>query len=293
LNSQKTNNYKQIIGAFFIVMIIPFSCLFACDESVSDEKAYTESSHWFRKYGDYLVYLTVQRASPRGYMLSVFTDKTAFETAIAKRLRLGSPSENFHWGVEFGLFTSLNRHGVWNFTNLCIEGKFGIFGLFDLKPAVILVELKHYCSNLLQGAPEFRDPVKYSQYGFYHQVFYPASVGFIPGLKLIKPYYGAGIYFYQFPKLHHIPFDFGVEIESKAFLSSNKGFHIGIHMSYTGTRNLIPTHSLMASWGTLSDATVSSLPFSIGVFYQWGQDARGQYYEQDREIFGIRLNFIY
>jgi hypothetical protein len=58
-------------------------------------------------------------------------------------------------------------------------------------------------------------------------------------------------------------------------------------------RNLIPTRSVMASWGTLSDPTLSSLPFSIGVFYQWGQDARGQYYEEDREIFGFRLNIIY
>jgi len=279
-----------MIGVFFFVIVIPLSSLFAGDGEVSDEKVYTESSHWFHKYGDYLVYLTVQRASPRGFMMSVFSDKTAFETSIAKRLRLGSLSENFHWGIEFGLFTSLNRYNVWNFSNLCVEGKFGIFALCDLKPAVLLVEMAHYCSNLLQGASEFRDPIKYSQYGFYHQVFYPASVKPIPGLKLIKPYYGAGVYFYQYPKSHHIPFDLGVEIESKAFLSSNKGIHIGIHMSYTGMRNLTPTRSLMASWGTLSDPTLGSLPFSIGVFYQWGQDARGQYYEQGREIIGIRLN---
>ena len=286
-------NAKRIICAFLVAMSIPLSCLFAADEAVSDEKTYTESSQWFRTYGDYLVYLTVQRASPRGFMMSVFSDKTAFETSVAKRLRIGSLSDNFHWGLEIGLFTSLDRYNVWNFTNLCIEGKLGIFGLVDLKPAVLLVEMAQYCSNLLQGAPEFRDPIKYSQYGFYHQVFYPASVKSIPGLKLIKPYYGAGVYFYQYPKSHHIPFDLGVEIESKPFLSSNKGIHIGAHMSYTGMRNLTPTRSLMVSWGTLSDPTLGSLPFSIGVFYQWGQDPRGQYYEEEREIFGIKLNIIY
>ncbi len=293
MNSQRIKNYILMIGVFFIMMVLPLSCLFAADEAVSDEKAYTEPSHWFHKYGDYLVYITVQRASPRGYMMFVFSDKTAFETSVAKRLRIGSLSDNFHWGIEIGLFTSLNRYNVWNFSNLCVEGKFGIFGLCDLKPAVLLLEMAHYCSNLLQGAPEFKDPIKYSQYGFYHQVFYPASVKSIPGLRLIKPYYGAGVYFYQYPKSHHIPFDLGVEIESKPFLSSNKGIHLGIHMTYTGMRNLTPTRSVMASWGTLSDPTLDSLPFSIGVFYQWGQDARGQYYEEDREIFGIRLNIIY
>ncbi len=286
------NSYR-IIWIFLVALLLPFSALFAADESISSEKTFSESSPWFRKYGDYLVYLTVQRASPRGYTMSVFSDKTSFETSIAKRLRIGSLSDNFHWGIEFGLFTSLNRYDVWNFSNLCVEGKLGFFALVDLKPAVLLVEVGHYCSNLLQGAPEFRDPIKYSQYGFYHQVFYPASIQSIPGLKLIKPYYGAGVYFYQYPKSHHIPFDLGVEIESKPFLSSHKGIHIGIHMSYTGMRNLIPTRSVTASWGTLSDPGLDSLPFSIGVFYQWGQDARGQYYEQDREIFGIRLNIIY
>jgi hypothetical protein len=276
-----------------IFMMVPLSSLCADDESASNEKTFTDSSPWFRKYGDYLVYLTVQRASPRAYTMSVFSDKTAFETSIGKRLRIGSLSENFHWGIEFGLFTSLNRYNVWNFSNLCVEGKLGFFVLCDLKPAVLLIEVIHHCSNLLQGAPEFKDPIKYSQYGFYHQVFYPASLEAIPGLKFIKPYYGAGVYFYQYPKSNHIPFDFGVEIESQSFLSSNKGFHIGIHMSYTGMRNLTPTRSLMFGWGTSSDPALSSLPFSIGVFYQWGQDPRGQYYDQDREIFGARLNIVF
>jgi hypothetical protein len=293
LNSQKTMNYKRFFFVFLVTMSISLSYLFAGDETVSNEKTFAESSKWFRKYGDYLVYLTVQRASTRGYSMSVFSDKTAFETSIAKRLRIGSPSDNFHWGIEFGLFTSLNRHNVWNFTNLCVEGKLGFFGLIDLKPAVLLVELTHYCSNLLQGAPEFRDPIKYSQYGFYHQLFYPASMESIPGLKFIKLYYGAGVYFYQYPKSHHIPFDLGIEIESKSFLSSNKGIHLGIHMSYTGMRNLTPTRSVMFGWGALSDPSLSSLPFSIGVFYQWGQDARGQYFEEDRKIFGIRFNIMY
>jgi hypothetical protein len=84
-----------------------------------------------------------------------------------------------------------------------------------------------------------------------------------------------------------------VELESKPFLSSNKGIHIGIHVSYTGMRNLVPTRSLMFSWGTLSDPSLRSLPFSIGVFFQWGQDARGQYYLEDRELFGVRFNILY
>jgi hypothetical protein len=284
---------KRIICALLVMICFSLSGLFAQNKIVSEEKTQENSSSWFHRYGDYLVYLTVQRASPRGYMMSVFSDKTAFETSIAKRLRIGSISERFHWGIEFGLFTSLNRYNVWNFTNLCVEGKLGFFGLIDLKPAVVLIEMSHYCSNLLQGAHEYRDPIKYSQYGFYHQVFYPASIKSIPGLQFIKPYYGAGVYFYQYPKSNHIPFDFGVEIESKPFLSSNKGLHIGIHVSYTGMRNLIPTHSVMASWGTLSDPKLGSLPFSIGVFYQWGQDPRGQYYLEDRELIGIRLNIIY
>ena len=284
---------KRILCVVFVVMFILLSNLLAEDETTSDKKAFTESSPWFHKNADYLVYLTVQRASPRGYSLSVLSDKDDFETSIAKRLRIGSLSENFHWGIEFGLFTSLSRYNIWNFSNLCIEGKFGLFALCDLKPAVLLIEMAHYCSNLLQGAPDFRDPIKYSQYGFYHQLFYPASIESIPCLKFIKPYYGAGVYFYQYPKSYNIPFEFGMEIESKPFLSSNKGIHIGIHMSYTGMRNLIPTRCLTFGWGTLSDPSLSSLPFSIAIFYQWGQDARGQYYLEDRELFGVRLNIIY
>lgn len=284
---------KRSIGILFVAIMVPVTGLLVANEPVSNERFFAESSQWFHKYGDYLVYLAVQRASPRGYMMSVFSDKTEFETSIAKRLRIGSFSDSFHWGIEFGLFTSLIRYNVWNFSNLCVEGKFGLFGLIDLKPAVLLVEVGHYCSNLLQGAPEFRDPIKYSQYGIYHQVFYPASLQFIPGLRSIKPYYGAGVYFYQYPKSQHIPFELGVEIESKPFLSSNNGLHIGIHTIYSGMRNLVPTRSVMFGWGTLSDPGIDSLPFSIGVFYQWGQDARGQYYAQDREIFGIRLNIIY
>ena len=289
----KIMSYKRIIWTGFFVIFIALSGLFAENKAISNKKTFTESSHWFHKYADYLLYLTVQRASPRGYMMSTFSDKTAFETSVAKRLRIGSLSNNFHWGIEIGLFTSLNRYNVWNFTNLCVEGKLGFFALCDLKPSVLLIEVAHYCSNLLQGASEFRDPIKYSQYGFYHQVFYPASIESIPGLKFIKPYYGAGVYFYQYPESQHIPFEFGLEIESKPFLSSNKGIHIGVHVSYTGMRNLIPTRSLMFGWGTLSDPKLSSLPFSISVFYQWGQDPRGQYYQEDRELFGIRLNIIY
>lgn len=284
---------KRIICVVLVVMFFLLSNLFADDKTISDKKTSTEASQWFRKYGDYLVYMTVQRASPRGYSMSVFSDMDDFETSIAKRLRIGSLSDNFHWGIEFGLFTSLIRYNIWNFNNLCVEGKLGFFALCNLKPAVLLIEVAHYCSNLLQGAPEFRDPIKYSQYGFYHQLFFPASIESIPGLKFIKPYYGAGVYFYQYPKSYHIPFEFGMEIESKPFLSSNKGIHIGIHLSYTGMRNLIPTRSLTFGWGTLSDPSLSSLPFSIVVFYQWGQDARGQYYLEDRELFGVRLNIIY
>jgi hypothetical protein len=277
----------------FVVLFLPLSYLFAEENPASVFNTFTESSQWFRKYGDYLVYLAVERASPRGYMISVFSDKSTFETSIGKRLRIGSLSDNVHWGIEFGLHTSLERYNVWNFTNLCIEGKLGFFGLVNLEPAVLLVEMSHYCSNLLQGAPNFRNPIKYSQYGFYHQVFYPASIKSFPGLKFIKPYYGAGVYFYQYPKSVHIPFDFGLEIESKPFLSANKGIMISVHMAYTGMRNLIPTRSVMFGWGTLSDPELSSLPFSIGVFYQWGQDPRGQYYMEDRELIGIRLNIIY
>jgi hypothetical protein len=284
---------RKIICSFLITLWVPITGFFAAYGSVSNEKTFTESSQWFRKYGDYLVYLTVQRASPRGFSMSVISDKEAFETSIAKRLRIGSLSDNFHWGIEFGLFTSLNRYNVWNFSNLCVEGKLGLFALVDLKPTIVLFEAAHYCSNLLQGAPEFQNPIKYSQYGFYHQVFLPASIKSIPGMKFIKPYYGAGVYFYQYPKSNHIPFEFGVEIETKPVLSSNKGFHIGIHMYYSGMRNLIPTRSLTFGWGTLSDHSLSSLPFSIGVFYQWGQDARGQYYLADRKLFGVRLNIIY
>jgi hypothetical protein len=293
LCGHRTQQYRRIVLVLCVCLLISLSCLIARGQSHEAAEAYKESEIWFRNYGDYLVSLTVQQASPRGYMMSVFSDKTDFETSIAKRLRLGSLGTTFHWGIEFALFTSLERYGAWNFKNLCVDGKYGIFGCFDLKPAVLLVELAHYCSNLLQGAPEFRDPIRYSQYGFYHQVFLPASIESIPGLRLIKPYYGAGVYFYQYPQSNHIPFDFGVEIESKAFLSSYKGIHIGIHMSYTGIRNLIPTRSLMASWGTLSDPTISTLPFTMGVFYQWGQDARGQYYLEDRSIFGFRVNLFY
>ena len=292
LKRHKSYSYVQIVCVLFFVLV-PLTLLCDDDKLVLDKKTFTDSSQWFRKYADYLVYLTILRSSPRSYMMSVFSDKTNFETSVGKRLRIGSITDRLHWGIEFCLFTSLERYNVWNFSNLCAEGKFGFFGLVDLRPAVLLVEINHYCSNFLQGAPEFRDSIKYSQYGLYHQVFYPASLESLPGLRSIKPYYGAGVYFYQYPQSRHIPFDFGVEIESKPFLSSTKGFFIGIHMSYTGMRNLTPTRSLMFGWGTSSDPALSSLPFSIGVFYQWGQDPRGQYYEQDLEIFGIRLNIFY
>ncbi len=226
-------------------------------------------------------------------MLSVFSDATFFETSIGKRLRLGSLGDTFHWGIEFGLFTSLKRYGAWNFKNLSVDGKYGIFGCFDLKPTILLIELAHYCSNFLQGAFEFAAPIRYSQYFVYGHLYFPASVRSIPGLRFAKPYIGVGYYFAQYPQSHHIPFDFGIEIESKGFLSSRHGFHVGFHSTYTGMQDLVPTHSLNLSWGTLSDVTTSALPFTIGVFYQWGQDARGQYYLEDRSIFGFRVNLLY
>jgi hypothetical protein len=285
----------------FVSLLLPYSGLSADSreqqsaetQKHKESKEIQESRLWFRHPGDYLVFLTVQHASPRGFMLSVFSDTTAFETAIGKRLRIGSPSQNFHWGIEFGLFTSLERYGTWNFKNLVVDGRYGLFGLIDLKPTLLLIELAHYCSNYLQGAPEFAEPIRYSQYFIYGHVYFPTPIRSIPGLKFAKPYAGAGYYFTQYPDSYHIPFDFGIELETNGVMSSRHGLHIGFHTSYTGMRKLIPTHSLNLSWGTLTDARTASLPFTFGIFYQWGQDSRGQYYLNDRRIFGFRLNIVF
>ncbi|MGD9347515.1 MAG: hypothetical protein PVH84_16740, partial [Candidatus Aminicenantes bacterium] len=107
MKDRKVENYKKNICLLFVLISLTASFVFSGVEAVSADNSYTESSRWFRKYGDYLLYLTVQRASPRAYTMSVFSDKTAFETSIGKRLRIGSLSDKFHWGIEFGLFTSL------------------------------------------------------------------------------------------------------------------------------------------------------------------------------------------
>jgi len=296
---QKVGNRRRIsllsMACIIAALVfLPCSSRPAENKPESNTRAAKEPKPWFRHYGDYLVFLTVQQSSPRGFMLSEFSDTTSFETGIAKRLRIGSPAEVFHWGIEFGLFTSQERYGTWNFKNLCVEGRYGLFGLIDLKPVLLLVELTHYCSNFLQGASEFADPIRYSQYFVYGHLYLPTTaVKAIPGLKFAKPYVGAGHYFTQYPQSHHIPFDFGLELESEGVFSSRHGFHLGFHTSYTGMRKLVPTNSLMLSWGTLSDARATSLPFTIGVFYQWGQDPRGQYYLDNRTIFGFRLNILY
>lgn len=293
MNGQRSKKNKKIALVIFVVLFVPLSCLFARDEGKSAGEILPESKSWFRNYGDYLVFLTVQQASPRGYMLSVFSDATFFETAIGKRLRLSSLGDRFHWGIEFGLFTSLERYGAWNFKNLCVDGKYGIFGCFDLKPTIFLVEFAHYCSNFLQGVFDTASPIRYSQYFVYGHFYFPTRLKAIPGLKFAKPYLGAGYYIVQYPRSHHIPFDFGLELETKGVFSSSHGFHIGFHSTYTGMKNLVPTHSVTFSWGTLSEATINSLPFTIGLFYQWGRDARGQYYLEDRDLFGFRVNILY
>jgi len=285
---------KRFILVLFILILVASASLSDENKENSGDKAIRESSKWFREYGDYLVYLTLQRASPRGYMLIVSSNMNSFEIGIGKRLRIGSPAKNFHWGIEFSIFTSSNRYGVWNFKNICCDAKYGVFGLLDLKPAIFLLEIAHYCSNFLQGAPEFSHPIKYSQYFIYGKLFYPVtSLNFVPGIKSVKPYFGLGTYLYQYPKSNHIPFDFGIEIESKEFLFPHKVIHLDFHCSFNGMKRLIPTCCLFFGWGTSSEVTIGSLPFSIGLLYQWGQDARGQFYQQRRKLLGIRFNLIF
>lgn len=291
MNDKKKRKIEMI---FFIFICITSICFSVENREDSGSESVSESSKWFRKYGDYLVYLTLQKASPREHMLFVSSNWSFFETGVGKRLRLGSPTKDFHWGIEFSIFTSLTRYGVWNFKNICCDAKYGFFGLFHVKPLIFLIRLNHYCSNLLQGAPEFSQPIKFSQYSIYGQFFCPAkTLSFIPGVKLIKPYFGFGTNLHQFPESHHIPFDFGIEIEFQEFIFPHKALHIGFHCAYNGMRRLVPTCSLFLGWGTLDEVTVDSLPFSIGVFYQWGQDARGQFYQQNRELLGARFNIVF
>jgi hypothetical protein len=54
-----------------------------------------------------------------------------------------------------------------------------------------------------------------------------------------------------------------------------------------------PTCSLFLGWGTSTEITDSRMPFSLGLFYEWGQDARGQYYDRKRRLLGIKINFFY
>jgi hypothetical protein len=252
---------KRTLLIIFVTILMYSVCLSHEDKENSVDESRSEASRWFRNFGDYLVYLTLPKASPRAHMLFISSDWTSFETGVGKRLRLSSIGQDFHWGIEIGLFTSLNKYG--------------------------------FCSNLLQGAPEFKKPIKYSQYSVYGQFFFPVTNLHSAGVRSVKPYFGLGAYYYQNPKSKHIPFDFGIEIESGKFLLSQKALHLGFHCSFTGMLRLVPTCSLFFGWGTSSEATISSLPFSIGVIYQWGQDARGQYYEQRRQLLGIRFNIMY
>lgn len=284
---------KRTLLIIFVTILMYSVCLSHEDKENSVDESRSEASRWFRNFGDYLVYLTLPKASPRAHMLFISSDWTSFETGVGKRLRLSSIGQDFHWGIEIGLFTSLNKYGFWNFKNISVDGKYGIFGLFHLKPLIFLLRLNHHCSNLLQGAPEFKKPIKYSQYSVYGQFFFPVTNLHSAGVRSVKPYFGLGAYYYQNPKSKHIPFDFGIEIESGKFLLSQKALHLGFHCSFTGMLRLVPTCSLFFGWGTSSEATISSLPFSIGVIYQWGQDARGQYYEQRRQLLGIRFNIMY
>lgn len=261
-------------------------------ESPGHESA-PETLKWFREDGDYLVHLTLQEASPRDHMLFVLSDMSSFETGIGKRLRLGSPSKRFHWGIEFSLFTSMTRYGVWNFKNISCDATYGFFGLLHFKPAILLFRLGHYCSNLLQGAPQFSRPIRFSQYFVAGELHCPLSLRSVPGLKALTPYFGLGAYVYQYPKSHHLPFDFGLGVESKEFLFPHKTLRLGIHASFNGMQRLVPTWSLFFGWGTSSGIATRRLPFSAGVFYQWGQDARGQFYQQRRRLLGIKINLIY
>ena len=68
---QKTMNKEKGICAVIFVLFVLLSSLFAEDKAIANRYPFKDSSQWFRKYGDYLAYLTVQRASPRGYMISV------------------------------------------------------------------------------------------------------------------------------------------------------------------------------------------------------------------------------
>jgi hypothetical protein len=252
-----------------------------------------ESANWFRDEGDYLVHLTLRDASPRDPLLFVLSDMSSFETCIGKRLRLGSPAKWFHWGIDFSVFTSLTRYGVWNFKNITCDARYGLFGLFYIKPAILLLRLGHDCSNFLQGAPEFSKPIRFSQYYVYGRLLWPISLDSVPGIKSLKPYAGVGAYLYQYPQSCHLPFDFGLGIESKEFLFPHKTLHLGIDCSFNGMQRYAPTCGLFLGWGTSTEITNPRLPFSFGVFYQWGQDARGQYYERKRRLLGIKINMFY
>jgi len=291
---KKIKIVRRTYFALFIFIFLTPVLINADNKEYLSEEAIKESAPWFRKYGDYIVYLTLQEASPRDYMLFTSSNMSFFETGIGKRLRLGSPTKDFHWGIEFALFTSLTRYGVWNFKNISCDAKYGIFGLLDMKPAIFLFKLAHYCSNLLQGAPDFSPRIRYSQYFIYGEFFYPAATPkFFPLIKSIKPYAGVGVYLYQFPKSYHIPFDLGIEVESQEFLFSMKTVHLDFHCFFSGMQRLISTCTLFLGWGTSRDSKIESLPFSVGVLYQWGQDARGQFYQQRRKLLGIRINLIY
>jgi hypothetical protein len=285
---------KKFIFVILILFYISSICISNENKEYLDNEESKKDCGWFREYGDYLVYLTLQNASPKEYLLSISSNMSFFETGIGKRLRIGSPVKDIHWGIEFGLFTSLKKIDVWSFKNISSDGKYGIFSLFDLKQAILLIRLAHYCSNLLQGGLNLTQPIKYSQYFIYSQLFFPMSnLKPVPCIKLIKPYFGVGAYFVQFPESHHLPFDFGIEIESIDFLLPYKALLLEFHCIFNGMQSLVPTFNLLLGWGSSSDIKINSLPFLIAAFYQWGQDARGQFFQQRRELFGIRFNLIY
>jgi len=253
-----------------------------------------EAANWFRTEGDYLVHLTLGEASPRDQILFVLSDLDSFETGIGKRLRLGSPARWFHWGIDFGLFTSLTRYGVWNFKNITCDARYGFFGLIHAKPAILLLRLGHDCSNFLQGAPEFSRPIRFSQYYVSGRLLCPVPLPeSVPGLKSLKPYAGIGAYFYQYPESRHPPFEFGLEIESREFLFPDKTLRFEIYYAFNGMISLAPSGSLFLGWGTANRISNRRLPFSLGLYYQWGQDPRGQYYERKRRLLGIKVNMFY
>lgn len=284
----------MFILAVFLLSFEPSSL--PCLESGPGSQKDSGRESWirFRTEGDDLVHLTLVEASPRNQILFVFSDLESFETGVGKRLRLGSPARWFHWGIDFGLFTSLARYGVWNFRNISCDATYGVFGLIHAEPAILLLRLGHDCSNLLQGAPEFSQPIRFSQYYVYSRLLYPVSLpASTPVFKSLKPYAGIGAYIYQYPESHHLPFDFGFEIEFKEFLFPEKTLRFGVDLSCNGMTRYAPTGSLFLGWGTSKDIDARRLPFSIGLVYQWGQDARGQYHDQERRLLGIKINLFY